>query len=199
LSRDPAEAAAALPAERRRRVFYALWPQTATRQALARAARTPVRQAGGRATATENLHLTLAFLGALAPAALERARALRQPTTPAFELTLDRLGYWPRSRILWLAPSVVPEGLDALVQWLWHELGEMGLTREPQLFRPHVTLSRRAREVGGPVSSVDWVVDRFALVESLPAAGGSRYEPLGDWRLPASGLFVAAAGKKEPL
>src|SRR5690606_7943609 len=46
-----------------RRIFFALWPDDATRGAIERACRQAVRRSGGRPTAKRNLHLTVAFLG----------------------------------------------------------------------------------------------------------------------------------------
>jgi 2'-5' RNA ligase len=55
------------------RMFFALWPDAAARAALAGLAAEVVRGGGGRAPAAANLHLTLAFVGAVAP---ERREAL---------------------------------------------------------------------------------------------------------------------------
>jgi len=45
------------------RLFFALWPDDATRRALAACASAVVAQTGGREVAAGNLHLTLAFIG----------------------------------------------------------------------------------------------------------------------------------------
>ena len=56
------------------RFFYAVWPDATARSALAAAAADAARRTGGRPTRTANLHLTLAFVGAV-PA--ERIDTLR--------------------------------------------------------------------------------------------------------------------------
>ena len=58
----------------RHRVFFALWPDDATRAAISRATREAVRTSGGRPIAKERLHVTIAFLGELTAAGLEVAR-----------------------------------------------------------------------------------------------------------------------------
>src|SRR5690606_12351292 len=87
---EPGRAAA--PA--RRRVFFALWPDDATRGAIERACRQAVRRSGGRPTAKRNLHVTVAFLGMLEPDALELAAAVPPIGIGPFEIELDRLGYF---------------------------------------------------------------------------------------------------------
>src|SRR5579883_616458 len=48
-----------------RRLFFALWPDEAMREAMVQAIREPVRASGGRPVHAGNLHVTLAFLGAV--------------------------------------------------------------------------------------------------------------------------------------
>src|SRR5690606_35642790 len=86
----------------RRRIFFALWPDDATRGAIERACRDAVRRSGGRPTAKRNLHLTVAFLGMLEPEALELAAAVPPIGIGPFEIELDRIGYFEGSRVLWL-------------------------------------------------------------------------------------------------
>src|SRR5690606_35225532 len=109
---EPARAAAP------RRVFSALWPEPTVAGALAHPTRRAVRRSGGRPMAKDRLHVTVAFLGALESEELERARSAAPIATGAFELVLDRLGFFEHSRVLWLAPRVVPAALRTLEQQL---------------------------------------------------------------------------------
>jgi len=54
------------PAERTRRLFFAFWPDEATREAMHHSARKAVRGSGGRPVPASNLHVTVAFLGSVA-------------------------------------------------------------------------------------------------------------------------------------
>lgn len=170
---------------KRRRVFFGLAPDEETRAALVRAARRAVAAAGGRATPPANLHLTLAFLGGVTPRQLDKAMSAAPIAVAPFTLELDRLGYWSRSQILWLGPSEPPEPLLALERALWDALAAKRFERGAGRFRPHLTLARRARAVRVPVARVHWPVARLTLFESLPEAGGPRYEPLAEWPLAA--------------
>ena len=166
------------------RVFFALWPDEATRSAISRATRDAVRESGGRPIAKERLHLTVAFLGELTSAGLEVARRVPPISVGVLELTLDALGGWPESRILWLAPSEPPGALDALETTLWDRLAARGFRRpEERAYRPHVTLARRARRPveAATVAPVRWTVRELALVESFPDAGSVHYEVLETW------------------
>ena len=170
-------------AEHRRRVFFALWPDDATRSAISRASRRVVRLSGGRPTAKRNLHVTVAFLGMLDVAQL--ARASRVPPIPVgpFELELDRLGHFQGPRVLWLGPTAVPEALTVLERRLWEGLEREGFEREPRVYRPHLTLARRARSVEEAVAPVRWTIESLTLVESVPLPRNVHYEPLEQWPL----------------
>ena len=99
-------------------------------------------------------------------------------------MSLDRIGHFEQSRVLWIAPSSVPPELAALERELWERLTERGFEREPRIYRPHVTLARRARAVPEePFEPVLWHAADLALVESVPAGKKARYEVLERWPL----------------
>lgn len=170
------------------RLFFALWPGALTRAALARAAVGCVRGAGGRAVPPDNLHVTLAFLGAVDPE--RRAYLERQAgaiVVPPFTLTIDRAGYWPHNRVLWLGSSTVPSALAGLAAALARVCGACGLELERRPFQVHMTVMRRAARAPchGPVEPVVWPVDGFALVCSDIRADRTRYRVVRTW--PAAG------------
>jgi RNA 2',3'-cyclic 3'-phosphodiesterase len=170
------------PADRHR-VFFALWPDDATRAAISRATREAVRLSGGRPIAKERLHITVAFLGELTAARLETARSVPPIAVGPFELTLDAIGVWPESKILWLAPTALPAALAELENRLWDALVERGFRRADRDYLPHVTLARRARPVDSAVEPVRFPVRDLALVESFPDGRNVHYEVLGRWNL----------------
>jgi len=171
------------PRPDRHRVFFALWPDDATRAAMSRATRDAVRLSGGRPIAKERLHVTIAFLGELTAAGLDVARGVPPIPVGPFELTFDAVGIWPESKILWLAPSTVPDALSQLEERLWTELVERGFRAEERVYRPHVTLARRARPVESAVEPVSFPVRDLALVESFPDGRNVHYEVLERWPL----------------
>jgi 2'-5' RNA ligase len=167
----------------RHRVFFALWPDDSTRASISRATRDAVRASGGRPIAKERLHLTVAFLGELTDAGLAVARAAPPIEVGPFELTLDSVGVWPESRILWLAPAAPPDALAQLEARLSETLTERGFRADERVYRPHVTLARRARPVEQVVDAVRWPVRDLALVESFPEGRSVHYEILDRWPL----------------
>lgn len=165
-----------------RRLFLALWPGEEERQAMAGLAQ---KIPGGRRVPTENLHLTLAFLGATTDQRVACYEdALRDIEVPSLTLVLDRLGYWRKPRILWLGASQTPPALEDLTTELNRRLATCGFTPEKRPFRAHLTL---ARKHPGPapvkilVEPVHWSVDRIVLCESVTAKEGARYRLLRRW------------------
>jgi 2'-5' RNA ligase len=173
------------PRERpdRHRVFFALWPDDATRAAISRATRAAVASSGGRPVAKGRLHLTVAFLGELTAAGLEVARAVPPIDVGPFDLALDAVGVWPESKILWLAPTALPAALEELEGRLWDALVERGFRGGDRDYRPHVTLARRARPADYAVEPVGFPVRDLALVESFPDGRNVHYEVLERWPL----------------
>jgi 2'-5' RNA ligase len=124
-----------------RRLFLALWPEETERRQMAELAANVV---GQRRVRDAGLHLTLVFLGATDVARLAAYEAaLADLTVPALELTLDRYGYWPAPRILWLGSSRTPPELYELVADLNRRLRGGGFTPERRAFQAHITLARK--------------------------------------------------------
>jgi 2'-5' RNA ligase len=166
-----------------RRLFFALWPDAATRARLARATKDAVRRSGGRPIAKDRFHVTVAFLGNLTPAGLEIASAVPPIRVGAFALVLDTIGAFVSSRTLWLGARSVPPALVDLERGLWEALTAKGFLREERIYRPHVTLARRARSVDEEIDPIEWPVAELALVESLQGGRSVHYEPLRSWPL----------------
>ena len=165
-----------------RRLFLALWPEEAERQQMADLA---ASVAGRRRVRDDNLHLTLVFLGATDAA--QRAAyeaALADLPTLELELILDRYGYWPQPRILWLGSSHTPPELYERVADLHCRLRGCGFTPERRAFQAHITLARKfpgPAPVQPPAAPVCWPIRDIALVESLREDGGVRYEVVRRW------------------
>lgn len=150
------------------KLFFALWPDQATRLALARL-QLAVR---GRLVAVEKLHLTMAFLGQqpaeAVPVLLEILQAI---SIPPMRLEVDCYGYFKRPQIAWAGLSAPPAELLAVQAGLMAKLEAAGFSAATHgEFKPHITLAREAKAApaafdGGPVV---WQVEGLALVESLP-------------------------------
>src|SRR4051794_21631965 len=111
------------------RVFFAIWPEAGATRALDALAQRVALDAQGRATPTERLHLTVAFLGNVATAAVEPLIALGRMIAgraPRFTLTLDRVGAFRDAGIAWAGASVPPIALISLASELKLALGSAG-------------------------------------------------------------------------
>ena len=176
----------------RARLFFALWPDDAGRTALTALASDVHAQCGGRAVTPENIHLTLFFVGPVERsrvAALEAAAAAIY--TGPFELTFDRIGYWRHNRIAWVGAAHSPPAISVLEASLRAALAPEGIRAEDRTYVPHITLVRHAerRPVARAIPPCVWRAEDFALVESIPAGGGVRYEVRRRWR-PGGGVVT---------
>lgn len=127
--------------------------------------------------------MTIAFLGEITSAQLALARSVPPIRVGPFELRLDALGIWPESRILWFAPLSPPEALSELMTRLWNGLERQGFRAEERVYRPHMTLARRARPTDAAATPVRWLVEEIALVESFRGGRSVHYEVLERWPL----------------
>lgn len=172
------------------RLFFALWPDSATSAALHARARALHAECGGRAMHRDTIHLTLAFLGDTPARKVERLQALAaQVEGESFALALDRVGSWKRNRVLWAGPSIVPPALAALAQDLEARLRAAGFALEERAFSPHVTLVRNAHvaPAEAPLPPLRWRVASFVIVASERSAAGARYRVIGRWPLKQRG------------
>lgn len=175
------------PMTSERRVFFAVWPDSLVARQFAAAGRQAGKVLGGRRMRRDALHMTLAFIGGIAPGRIadlqEIARAVRLPVC---ELTFDRLQCLVRRKIAWACASAPPRGLLELAATLNTRLKAGGFHTEERPFAAHVTLLRSANcEAGAMEESLDirWSVRDFVLAESERRAEGARYRILGRWAL----------------
>jgi len=167
------------------RLFFALWPDAPTREALLQAQQA-LAVTGGRPLHPLDLHITLAFLGQVPPEQLPCVlAAAEQVQAAAHTLTLTRQGWWRGPRVAWCAPDETPPAMLELVDQLWNGLAGCGFEREARPFKAHVTLLRKARMVDeAPLASaIPWVAHEFVLAASLPGPAVPRYEIRQRWAL----------------
>ena len=167
------------------RLFFALWPDPATRAALAKLASEVAKETNGRAVTADNVHLTLAFLGAQPETRVREFCALAAAIEVApFRLLLDDIGCFRKTGIAWLGASAAPPELIALHAGLGRALNVAGIMLDARPFAPHLTLARRiSRAVRRRLAEpIDWGVTSFALVSSETLPDGARYRLLDTWR-----------------
>ena len=132
------------------------------------------------------LLITLVFLGSIDA---RQSRAVQGAASAircrCFSLKLDKLGKWPRAKIIWLAPATFPDELTSLVTELNRSASECGIEVESRPYSPHITLARKAR---GPAPRLDfkpfeWKIKSYALVQSRTLQEGAVYEVIQSWTL----------------
>ncbi|KAF0815425.1 RNA 2',3'-cyclic phosphodiesterase [Andreprevotia sp. IGB-42] len=162
------------------RLFIGLAPPADARAAIARERDRLHAQTGGRPSSDANLHLTLAFIGASTPQALQRIRKMLE-TMPAvpFALTLDCAGDFRRGGIVWLGSSTPAAALLALADAVRAGLAAADVPFDPQPFAPHVTLLRKGQPVREQLAApISWLVDTLVLYVSESTEAGVQYRPL---------------------
>lgn len=170
-----------------RRLFFALGPAPAVREALAAAAVPVQKHCRGRVVPVENFHITLRFMGNVAEAGLQTLLAAGDAAGGRqFDLALERVGYWPKPAVVWLGPRSPGDELLRLVANLNTELESVGFGPDHRPYRPHLTLLREAER--GPEQPylerrINWPVVDFSLIESQTRAEGLVYTPLKTWPL----------------
>ncbi|HWV35558.1 MAG TPA: RNA 2',3'-cyclic phosphodiesterase [Thermomicrobiales bacterium] len=159
-----------------------------------------------------NAHLTLHFLGDVAPERADLLRlALREPIAQhqRFDLRTADLGAFPtirRPKVLWLGLYGPTHRLDSLRESIGNTLVELEYELEDRAFTPHITLGRvrpappaqqrdlpqrirarfeRAAETGEVSSKmpVPFPIDEVLLIRSHLSAAGARYEVLETYPL----------------
>lgn len=187
------------------RLFVAIDPPEAVRRLIhdgteqLRESDLPARWVG-----TDQLHLTLKFLGEIRePRVEEMKEALCEAASGCspFEVRLEGVGAFPslrRPRVIWLGiEATLP--LRALKHDIEHAYAQVGIGRESRAFHPHLTLGRtrdRAqagefRELERLAGSVEvhggFEIREIHLVRSRLGPEGARYSLEASARFDADG------------
>lgn len=179
------------------RLFFALWPDAATRARIAQAVEALRAQHAhaGRWIRPERYHLTLQFLGdfsPLPPRLADEAGAAAQCVRAApFTLALDHAGsFRNRSIPWWLGCSDPPHALRALWEELGAALRAAHVRYDTRLgFAPHLTVLRDARSPldETPIAPLAWPVREFVLIESRLGGTNPGYSVLRRFPLRVAG------------
>jgi 2'-5' RNA ligase len=149
----------------------------------------------------QQIHLTLVFLGNVAPALVEAlTAAMRQPIAGVapFRIGIGGLGVFPprgAPRVLWLGLSAGERQLNELHAAVAGRVAALGIPLEERGFHPHLTLARwrHARPTDRPAlerattrAGAAMTVDRVTLFESRLSSEGASHFPLAQAPLSAT-------------
>lgn len=153
--------------------------------------------------APDSIHLTLKFLGNIAPARVPQivaSLAVAAQGISPFNLQLGGLGAFPnlnRPRVIWVGIEGDAEKLALLQRNVDSSLSALGFASDSRAFSPHLTLGRLREKVspgesqgfGQGVSSIEAVqgssfqVRSFALIKSRLTQEGAIYSRLASIEL----------------
>jgi 2'-5' RNA ligase len=160
------------------RLFVAVWPPDELLDALSDLERP--RDQGVRWLPTENLHVTLRFLGDadVGEVTDALARATWRATTAAAGPAIDTLA--DHSLVLPV------DGVDELAETATRATRGLGTAGERRRFHGHLTVARLARRARparalGMAFAARFEVDEVALVSSTLTPDGAHYETLATW------------------
>jgi len=172
------------------RIFLAVGLPDATRHAIAAYLTAHIPPLPGAVVPPENWHLTLRFLGDVAPAAFDRLifEVSEADLGAPFRLSFAGLGAFPkpaRASVVWLGVDRGQEELMALASAVDHAVDLAGFGPDDRSFRPHLTLARLrpTRDVwpwleSEPLPPVAFAVGSVGIYRSHLGGGPARYELL---------------------
>ena len=151
----------------------------------------------GKVTESENLHLTLKFLGEIEPKKVEEVKKkLEEIKIKKFEARLADIGSFSvrgKPRIVWV--KVEGEGIWKLQSLIDNLMREIGF-KEEERFMSHVTLAR-VKYVKDKIKFIDYIkclkakglkfsVDGFKLVKSELRKTGPVYSVIQEYKFEES-------------
>jgi 2'-5' RNA ligase len=179
------------------RLFAAIELDDHARAAVAAVGQRAVAVLGARSlrvVPAAQLHLTLVFLGEVAPERVPPLIAALEDDVPVepYTMTFDGLGIFPAKgapRVLWLGVTAGAPQTTMLHAAIANRLAELGFPRESRSFAPHLTLARW-RSGGSPA-------DRKALAQVRSGAASVRVESvtLFQSRLSSTGATYTALAR----
>jgi 2'-5' RNA ligase len=164
-----------------RKLFFALWLSDGQRELMRDTLRPVLSTVEGDVVDRRNWHVTLVFIGGFPEEQIPfLLAAAGEIAVEPFRLRFDRLEYWQRTKVAALMARATPPALESLVQALETTLKAFDIEPENRLFRPHITVARRARvfETLQLTRPVDLEMQEFELMESIQGPTGVGYRPL---------------------
>ena len=168
------------------RLFFALWPSDLVRRSITEVLSCLPTKIDGRAVPTQNLHVTLHFVGHVTESTKDCMHAAaRSVDAEAFQFDMDTLGHFPKAKIFWMGAQSSPLQLTQLHKKLGAAIEGCGFDADTRPFSPHVTLMRKSVHPAMKYEdfSIPWTVDEFVLVESVQDEAGVNYRVLERYSL----------------
>jgi 2'-5' RNA ligase len=139
-------------------------------------------------TPTENLHLTIRFVGSADRNVVEAVAGGLEGTCAGFEIGLGETGTFGRgrtARVVWLGLRTGAEEAVALAATVDAACRQAGLAGEDRPFRAHLTLARARSRDGSKLPDLPaapdvspWRAGELVLYSSRLTRSGAIYEPL---------------------
>jgi RNA 2',3'-cyclic 3'-phosphodiesterase len=171
------------------RLFFALQP-TSEQNAALTAQIAPFVVEGAQAVPAANLHVTLCFIGAIAPEKLDDLKSVAAGVRGRLAmLSFDTLEHWEGPKVLCATASRDSPAARELATALCDAAVAAGFSPDIKPFRPHLTLARKVRgdlSVSLPQPLLPPTLmhcDHFVLMESRRGEAGSVYSALDSWPL----------------
>jgi 2'-5' RNA ligase len=164
------------------RLFFALWPDDATKAQLTRVAAQLALAFPSRLVPAAKYHLTLAFVGETASSrlpALLKIGAKQQ--APRCTIAFDATEFWANSQVVVAAAQKIPVELLKV----WEQLHRDLALRAQHKLRAHVTLARKVAQapVLQAMSPIEWRSSSFGLYRSDTSGAESAYTVVDSWPL----------------
>lgn len=159
------------------RLFIALSPPPPTRQALARLRNQLAPQVSGHPVSTNNLHLTLAFLGQVPPQRHdELLHLLQKLPLPEGKIVLDTIGAFPKAGVIWAGCSNPNPQMEDLAGQIRGALQACDFAFDNKPFQTHVTLFRKAKPIRLAIEPpITWQLTAPRLYVSISTSDGIEY------------------------
>mgnify|MGYP001128622983 CR=1 FL=1 len=150
-----------------------------------------------RAVATDNLHVTLSFLGEISQTTIDQVTSeLEQIEFSPFVLSLRGVGAFPslrRINVVWVGIDKGRESVEEIFQLLRPKLIRLGIPGIGQRFSPHITIARvgSGRNIGqlskrilaiGDIELGETLLDILRLKKSVLTPKGPVYTTLAEKR-----------------
>ncbi len=187
------------------RAFVAIYPKTTVvgqLESLQNNLRKGFLRGDIRWTRTEQLHLTLHFLGYIKTTQLVEFESVIDTVSgkyPPFQLVAEKLGCFPSQkspRILWTGLSGDIAILQKIKDDLSVALAPLGYVPEKREFHPHLTLARfgelKRKEMEQLTREIvlheakkfgEWRVEKIDLMQSVLSSTGANYRVLRSFSL----------------